>query len=125
MELTARGWGRDMGPNILVKADLFDKPTKSTIRRDEIAIKPRLSDNPKLNRSRVWIFFGKTNVHLTGNYFFELEFTRRDIARLFLETFSDVDVKTMLRILNNARPVKSRPKEKTKQVGVISPAATM
>ena len=88
MKVTARGWNRNMGENVIGDHVLTELP----VRRDP---------SQSLNRSKPTIFksFGEVSVQwvqtlrYTGDYRVEVNLTRSDVVRLFKAIFgSELDV---------------------------------
>jgi len=48
------------------------------------------------------VLWGGRGVLLHGDYVFSLGLHRKDVARLFIETFAEVDLKTILDLLEGA-----------------------
>jgi hypothetical protein len=79
MRITATGWNRDMGPNVIGDIDLGQvKPTEDHTARFDF-------DGAGFYITR-WsladIYWGK-NLRLTGDYKVRTEFSRTDVLRLF------------------------------------------
>jgi hypothetical protein len=95
MKVDARGWGRNCGKKTIISANLHDRPSDSKIYPDEVVVN-------KADEGLVEVWWGKS-ITLNGRYFFSMTLNREDIARLFVEAFSDADLDTILGLLGSAR----------------------
>src|ERR1700729_1068014 len=90
MEVTARGWGRNMGDKELGSIDV------SELRLNKDQNKRLWFNSPQIFSSwpNVEVHWGK-ELHMTGRYRMEIKLTRADIVRLFKASFGtelDVDL---------------------------------
>lgn len=95
MKLNANGWARNHGAISLLSSDFEKVKKKEGISADEISIKE--------TESGVLIFWGEEYVQLNGKYIFQLEFTKKDIARIFVETFSKESIEDVISLLHEAK----------------------
>src|SRR5439155_10040043 len=95
MKLSASGFHRDHGPWGLGDTDLYDKPNQHQISMGEVGVYVTEGGEAEV----IWSRSGLT---LNGDYIFILSLSRRDVARLFVEAFGSMDVRTVLTLLNGA-----------------------
>jgi hypothetical protein len=98
MKIYANGWERDHGAISLFNADFNKVTSKDRIGADEISMQQ--------TEAGVHIFWGKEYVTLNGKYMFQLELSKDDVAKIFVETFSNVNFENIISILNEARQMK-------------------
>ena len=87
MQITVRGWGRDMGETTIIEQDLTELKLNKDERRTVYPNRP-----PELFRLR-WSnvalhWFQK--LRLTGNYRMELELSEADVLRLLKASYGTV-----------------------------------
>ena len=69
-----------------------------------------------LGGSTVTVIFAKGGPATQRKLPFLIVLTRKDVGRLFVEAFANVDLDTMLSVLDEARRTKLRPEQETEQV---------
>lgn len=91
MEITVRGWSRNMGARTIADYDL------SAMRISNDAQKTVYFDRPGLFKSHgeVSVAWG-CGLHLTGDYRVQVSFTRSDVIKLFKAMFGSVLDTTLL-----------------------------
>ena len=104
MKFFANGWTRDHGAISLFNADFNRVTNKNRIDVDEISMQQ--------TESGIHIFWGKEYVVLNGKYMFQLELSKKDVAKIFVETFSNVSFENIISILNEAKSNEANPKMK-------------
>jgi hypothetical protein len=97
MQVTVRGWSRDMGARVLLTAELASEPAMEqelkTIHKGETYFKLErdVRESPRGRRKvdyRVRVL-AHAELNLNGSYLVQLELSRRDIDRLFYLTNGD------------------------------------
>lgn len=91
MEITMRGWNRNMGTRKIANHDL----SEMRVSRDP-------SKGVYFNQPGLFKSYGEVSVawgqefHLTGNFRVQVDFTRSDVAKLFKTMFgSELDAETL------------------------------
>lgn len=89
MQISCQGWRRHLWNHQICDLDLSKGLDQygHGFQQNDIGVKVR------------W----KSNVHLSGDYVFVARFTKEDVARLFVEAFSDATVGDVLSMLVEAR----------------------
>jgi hypothetical protein len=96
MKLTCHGWSRDCGSWTLMEKGLYEAHPCETIRQGEVAVR-------KNHNGGIDVWWGSKDVRLQGDYFFEMELTPKDILRLFVDAFSELDPEKIEDFMRAAR----------------------
>jgi hypothetical protein len=94
MKIHARGWERDHGPKTLLDVVIMKVPIRDKIRTEEVGLK-----KTDLGMTIMW----GGHYSLNGQYFMQLDFDKEDIARLFIEAFSNLNINEAISILHKAK----------------------
>lgn len=100
MQISVRGWGRDVGETEIMSGDLHEAETLEEGGRYSRGKVYKKILNPE-NRRRTKVRIStSTEVRLGGTYLLQVELTRKEIAQLFYETHSGSIVRMLRSFIN-------------------------